>query len=152
MKSINKFISYFFIGVLCLIFIYTGVDKLVNSLSFALALYKNSLFSDELTYYLLHLIPSIEIITAVLLLSRFRLVGSIASFILLIMFTIYNIILYSNYGDSYCGCANLFEFMTFKEHLVFNIILILMSISLMSIEIRAVLTKSSTQIIENDNQ
>lgn len=118
------------ISIFVLIFVYAALTKLMEGDSFYNNLNNSPILHGGITPYLLSWgIPTLEIITAILLLiPRTRLKGLYASLGLMILFTLYvvGIVFFSPYTP--CSCGGILTLLTWPQHLVLNIGLILMAI------------------------
>jgi uncharacterized membrane protein YphA (DoxX/SURF4 family) len=123
-NKIAVFICYLYI----LLFTYAAVSKLLDFENFRVQLGQSPLLS-AFAAVISRLVPMIELLIVVLLLSpRFRLTALFASFSLMLMFTayIYIILNYSSFIP--CSCGGILEKMGWNEHLLFNIIFIILAI------------------------
>lgn len=166
-----KFTAYFFI----LLFIYAAVSKLMDFEAFQVQLAQSPLLSayaGAISYAVI----IVEIILAVMLcLSKTRLIGLYASFGLMVSFTVY-IYLILNFSDFVpCSCGGILEKLGWTEHLIFNIVCVILAlvsifimerqketakkkylllttiITLLSTGIVVVLFQSSEHIIKEEN-
>ena len=109
-----------------ILFIYAAVSKIIDFENFRIQLGQSPLLSAFATEVAIA-IPLIEIIIAVLLiLPRLIKIGLYASYLLMVMFTtyIYIILNYSQFIP--CSCGGILEKMTWNQHMVFNIIFLLL--------------------------
>ncbi|WP_332243886.1 MauE/DoxX family redox-associated membrane protein [Flavivirga spongiicola] len=73
-------------------------------------------------------IPSLEILISLLILiPRFRLLGMYAAFSLMVMFTAYIFIILNFSNDIPCSCGGVLEKLGWTEHLTFNIAFVLLA-------------------------
>ena len=117
-------IGYLFI----LLFVYASVSKLLDFENFQLQLGQSPILSAYADF----IAPSvilIELIIALLLIFEVtRLVGFYASFGLMCCFTVY-IFLILNYSAFIpCSCGGILEKLGWTEHLIFNLIFVLLSL------------------------
>ena len=132
MQSNQTFKKYFVdLASLLLIFlfVYAAASKLLDYQKFQVQLGQ----SPMLTHFaglVAWIIPCIEIIIALsLAFGKYRIVGLYASFSLMVMFTAYIIAItrYSEYVP--CSCGGILQHMTWNQHLVFNLLFVLLSLS-----------------------
>nr|WP_068887649.1 MauE/DoxX family redox-associated membrane protein [Pedobacter panaciterrae] len=118
-------ISYLFV----LLFLYAAVSKLIEYDQFKIQIAKSPILTDFATI-LVWLVPAIEIIIAVLLVIPNRIMmGLYASLTLMFLFTAY-IIIILNFSDSIpCSCGGVLAKMGWNEHLIFNVMFIIIAIS-----------------------
>ncbi len=116
--------------LLILLFTYTAVSKWLNMEAHLYAM-RNQPFSRPLNNFLAYSIPVVEIITVILLLmQRTRLMGLLVAFILMLLFTGYvGMVLLHVFGRIPCSCGGVLEQLGWKEHLVFNLFFLLISIT-----------------------
>lgn len=112
-----------------LLFVYAAVSKLIDYQKFRVQLGQSPLltaFADWVAW----VIPTVEIIIAILLASRkFRIQGLFASFSLMTMFTTYIFIItrYSEYVP--CSCGGILQTMSWEQHFMFNIIFVTLGLT-----------------------
>jgi len=117
-------------SLLILLFVYTGVSKLTNISFFQTQLslypYINS-FAKPISIA----VPLLELVIAFLLIyprSFIRNLGLKLSFLLLTIFTLYLIIMINTNVHLPCSCGGVITKMTWKQHIVFNLFFIAVSI------------------------
>ena len=124
-QIVIEIISFLFI----LLFVYAALMKLLDVEKFTVQLGQSPLlmaFAPLIAW----VVPIIELIVAALLIfSRFRLVGLYASFTLMVMFTVYIIIVLNLASHVPCSCGGILEDMNWTQHLIFNIWFVLLSVA-----------------------
>ena len=121
--------------LLIALFIYTAVSKV-----YELEIFHEQMLNQPLPHWLTTrlswLIPSIEIVTVVLLaIERTRLYGFIISFALLGAFTLYVLLVLVHFFDRVpCSCGGVLQSMTWEAHLAFNIIFFLLAFAGLRLE------------------
>nr|WP_233783345.1 MauE/DoxX family redox-associated membrane protein [Flavivirga eckloniae] len=110
-----------------LLFVYAAVSKLLVFDEFKIQIGQ----SPVLTAYagwVVWIVPSVEIlISLMLVIPRFRLPALYAAFMLMVMFTSY-IFIVLNFSDFIpCSCGGVLEKLNWTEHLVFNIIFVVLA-------------------------
>lgn len=125
-------ISSLFVGL----FGYTAISKALDIHSFRIAMLKSDLIKPYVKI-LSYAIPATEIIIALLLLIpvlkirkltiQTRKIGLYASLILMAGFTFYVAYILKYYEHLPCTCGGFINNMTWKQHLVFNISLLLLA-------------------------
>lgn len=103
------------------LFAYAALSKLLDLEQFRILIGQSPLLTD-FAKPVSWGIPTIELIICGLLVApRFRFVGMLASFSLMVMFTAY-IIAILQYGEHIpCSCGGVLSSMGWEEHLMFNI-------------------------------
>jgi uncharacterized membrane protein YphA (DoxX/SURF4 family) len=123
-QLVIEIISFLFI----LLFVYAAFMKLLDVEKFTVQLGQSPLlmaFAPLLAWA----VPIIELLVAAMLIfSRLRLIGMYASFTLMVMFTVYIVIILSFASHVPCSCGGILEDMTWTEHLIFNIVFVLLAI------------------------
>lgn len=111
--------------MLILLWIYTGLDKLLGWEASKKALY-NQTFPTELADVLVYALPIIELLTALLLLfSVTNWWGMVSSLLLLTVFTTYvGLIWVGAFPRVPCNCAGILNILGWTEHLVLNLFFI----------------------------
>lgn len=122
-RNIITIISYLYL----LLFFYAAFSKLLDFQTFTLQLAQSPLLSAYASIIGIS-VPGIEIIIALLLaFEKFRYLGLYASFTLMLMFTAY-IYIILNFSDFVpCSCGGVLEDLSWTQHLVFNLVFILLS-------------------------
>lgn len=113
--------------LLILLFLYTAGSKLADFSEFKFGL-TESPFIAPFAGVLAFAIPFIEIaISIALIVPRWRLVGLYASFVLMLLFTIYIAVMLLSGLDIPCSCGGVVEEMSWEMHIVFNLFFVLAS-------------------------
>lgn len=125
MRGILNYIS----SILILVFIYTGLDKLVRWETSWNA-FHNQPFPAHLTEVLAYAVPLCELMIALLLVfSKTRWLGLLASSLLLSVFTTYvGLIWMGAFPQVPCSCAGILDSLGWAEHFWLNIFLICLSV------------------------
>lgn len=118
--------------LLILLWAYTAISKLTNFSEFEREL-ANQTFNHITAQILLWTIPSVELITAFLLLfTKTRFTGLLLSFILMFLFTGYIALVLAGYYDHVpCSCGGVLKQLGWQAHFWFN--LFFLSISALGI-------------------
>lgn len=125
-----KAVSYFFI----LLFIYASVSKLLDFENFQVQLAQSPLLSAYAGIISYEVITLELVISVLLLLRRWRLLGLYCSFGLMTAFTAY-IYLILNYSDFIpCSCGGILEKLGWREHLIFNFACIILAVVALSLK------------------
>ena len=122
-KTIVDIISFLFI----VLFVYAAVSKLLDFESFSIQLAQSTVLSAY-AGVIAWSIPGIEIIIAIVLMTtRFRIQALYASFLLMVMFTAY-IVIILNFSDFIpCSCGGVLENLSWTQHLIFNAMFIVLA-------------------------
>lgn len=115
-------------GIACiLLFVYAAASKFLDFNTFHNQLGQSPLlgaYADMIVW----LVPLSEIAIAILLaIPRWKIFGFYAFFALMLMFTAYIIIILNFTSHTPCSCGGVLEDMGWTEHLVFNILFVLLS-------------------------
>lgn len=116
-------------GTLLVLFLYTAVSKILDYENFKVAL-QDSLWLKPISSILSWTLPAIEIILALILFfPSTRIKGLYASICLLALFISYllNVITFSPHLP--CNCGGVLTFLTWKDHIYFNLFFIALSIT-----------------------
>lgn len=129
-RGITQGISIFFI----FLFTYAAVTKLQQFKQFKIQLEQFPYISD-FAAWLIWLIPTVEIIIALLLSFRSnRKRGFNFSFVLMLLFTLY-ILVVLNFAESIpCSCGGIIPSFSWGEHLVLNVGLMLLALLGLTLE------------------
>ncbi|MNQ22925.1 hypothetical protein D3C85_360820 [compost metagenome] len=110
-----------------LLFLYAAVSKILDYENFQVQLAQSPLLS-AFAGYVAWGVPAVEILISILLLSeRWRTIGLFAAFGLMVMFTAYIYIILNFSAFVPCSCGGVLEKMTWNQHLIFNIVFIVLS-------------------------
>lgn len=118
--SFRKYFPETASGLFILLFVYAATSKVFDLSSFNAQLAQSPLLTG-FTSWIIWLIPSFEILIAVLLaVDRFRLAGLYAFFTMMVMFTAY-IIAILNFSEFIpCSCGGVLQHLSWKAHLLVN--------------------------------
>ncbi|MBC5862834.1 MauE/DoxX family redox-associated membrane protein [Flavobacterium turcicum] len=111
-----------------LLFVYAAVSKLLDFENFEVQLGQSPLLS-AFAGLIVWIAPLTELLISLLLLiKRFRLIGLFAAYSLMVMFTtyIYIILNYSSFIP--CSCGGILEKMGWTEHLLFNLFFVIIAL------------------------
>ncbi len=124
--NIIQIISY----LLIILWVYAAASKLLDFTEFVWQL-KNQVFGTKMALALVFLIPLFELGTTVMLaFIRSRFYGLMMSAILLLLFSGYIILLMTGiFGRVPCACGGILAKMSWKAHLVFNLIFLSLTLS-----------------------
>lgn len=124
-NNITDIIAYLYV----LLFLYTATSKLLEHEKFQLQISKSPIITDYANI-LVWMVPAMEIIISVMLLiNSIRTVGLYAGFMLMCLFTAY-IVAILNFTDHIpCGCGGVLQNLGWTEHLIFNMVFVLLAIA-----------------------
>ena len=131
MQLTHPFKRYFIeiVSVLFIfLFIYAAFSKILDYQKFRVQLGQSPILT-HFAGWITWIIPCIEIIISGLLaIPRFRILGLYASFSLMILFTTYIIAItrFSEYVP--CSCGGVLQHMNWSQHLLFNLLFLLFSL------------------------
>ena len=122
MKNTKRYIEML-AALLILLWIYTAASKLAEVEEFHKQVFTNPIFAPWMRQWVFYLVPSSELLAALLLLSpRARKVGFILSLILMIVFTAYiGLILAGVFERIPCSCGGVLKTMRWNTHFIFNL-------------------------------
>lgn len=117
----------FICALFVVLFVYTATSKFLDYEKFRVQIGQSPLLT-AIAGIVAWLIPAIELMVAGLLLwLRTRLIGLYAAFSLMVAFTAY-IIVITQFSDNIpCSCGGVLSKMTWNEHLVFNILFVILA-------------------------
>ncbi len=111
-------------ALLVLLWVYVAVSKLLDYGTFVSQLEKSP-YTTGYAEWVGWLVPAVELITAMVLITRLgRMIGLYSSLFLLLLFSgyIYAILNYSYFIP--CSCGGIISKMTWEQHLVFNLVFV----------------------------
>lgn len=110
------------------LFVYAATSKLMDFQQFKVQLGQSPLLVS-LGHIIAFVVPTIELAIAGLLYhKKFRLIGLYASFILMAMFTSYIVLILKFSPFVPCSCGGILENMGWTEHLIFNVVFVLLAL------------------------
>lgn len=110
-----------------LLFVYAAVSKLLDFNTFQNQLGQSPLLSAY-SHWVVWAVPISEILIAILLcINRFRIFGLYGFYGLMVMFTTYIVIILNFTSYTPCSCGGVLEELGWTEHLIFNIVFIVLS-------------------------
>ena len=116
------------VAFLVFIFLYTGLSKYLNFAQFKATLGESPMLAGYKNFVALFL-PGIEIATVIILIwPKTRLLGLYVSLTLLSMFTLYLIYMVNFDPKLPCSCGGIIGQLNWRQHIVFNLILLLSNI------------------------
>ena len=125
----RKLIAEIIGGLFILLFLYTALSKLSEIAVFRLVLRSSPLISGYANSISL-LIPASEILISVLLfIPGSRRLGLYASFVLMLVFTLYLAYMITFTPELPCSCGGVISKMSWKQHLLFNIAFTLLALA-----------------------
>lgn len=110
-----------------LLFVYAAVSKLLDFSNFKIQLGQSPII-NVFAAWLVWFIPLIEIFIGLLLISKKTKFWALyAAYFLMLLFTAYIYIMMSHSPFLPCSCGGILENLGWKEHLVFNIVFVLLA-------------------------
>lgn len=121
--------------LLIILFVYTASSKLLDIAAFRKQMLNQPL-PDVLKQNLVWLVPVFEITTSVfLIIKSARLYGFLIAFLLMLAFTVYvGLILANTFAYIPCSCGGILNTLSWKAHLIFNIVFTLLALAGVIIE------------------
>jgi len=104
-----------------LLFLYTGLMKIVERDTFIQALFHSPIL-QRYAYTVAFGVPAVELLTVIcLLVPRLQRIGLYASFVLMFSFTLYvAYMLFFRRSELPCSCGGIIRLMNWHQHLYFN--------------------------------
>ena len=131
-EYVTEIISLLFI----LLFVYAGLVKLADFQKFKIQLGQSPLLT-AFAGWIVWIVPLTEILISItLIVPRFRLFGLYAAFSLMVMFTFYIIAILNFSTYIPCSCGGVLERLEWSEHLLLNIIFVLLGVTGIFIQTR----------------
>ncbi|MBN8787720.1 MAG: hypothetical protein J0I84_11575 [Terrimonas sp.] len=105
-----------------LLFVYTGINKLLNLDSLTLVLKKYPLIGNKRASPVAWSVPIAELMVALFLfMPKTRLSGLQSAVVLMILFTLYLSYMLAFTDVRVCTCGGMLEALRWQQHLIFNI-------------------------------
>ena len=110
-----------------ILFVYAALTKLLDYEKFRVQIGQSPLLT-AFSGWIVWIVPGAEILIAIMLVSiRLRLIGLYAAFSLMMMFTTYIICILTLSLYIPCSCGGVLEKLGWTEHLIFNIVFIILA-------------------------
>jgi hypothetical protein len=123
-------------AVLLLLWIYTGLNKLIHYDKFSFEVGRSP-FLQYVAPWVAALVPLAELLIAALLISkRTRVTGLYASLFLMTLFTGYVYVMLRYAYDLPCSCGGIIELLTWEQHLAVNLMLTLLTVAAILLQSR----------------
>lgn len=115
--------------VLAAVLLYSAYAKFIDLETFKISLYISDHIPKEFVSYLYVTVPTVELIVALLLIfyHKRRKEILLSAFALFSIFTLYYAISKKE-GGNQCACGGFLNELSFSQHLIFNIVLIMLSL------------------------
>jgi hypothetical protein len=111
-----------------LLFVYAATSKLLDFNTFQVQLGQSPLLS-AFTGWVAFGVPFMEFLLVLLLVfPKWRLVGLYAAFSLMVLFSTYIVVILNFSSFVPCSCGGILENMSWKQHLVFNIVFVVFAL------------------------
>ncbi len=115
--------------LLILLFVYAALNKLLDFENFQVQLGQSPMLS-AFAGWVSYSVPVSEILISLLLcFKKYRRLGLFASLCLMVMFTAYILIILNFSPFVPCSCGGIIEKLTWDQHLVFNIVFVLLAVA-----------------------
>ena len=115
--------------LLILLFVYTCSSKLIDFQKFVIQLGRHPFIGRWPFPVALGVITSELVVALLLVFPATRRLGFWGAAGLLLAFTLYLTVMLSSHGHLPCACGGVIRFMTWKEHIVFNLFFLIISLS-----------------------
>lgn len=114
-------------AILIILFLYTGISKLLSFNIFQIQLAESPLLKPYVGM-VSTVVPITEIIISLLLLQKkTKRLGLYCSLTLLVLFTCYIIVMFTTYEHLPCTCGGIIQQLSWPAHLILNITLIIIT-------------------------
>jgi uncharacterized membrane protein YphA (DoxX/SURF4 family) len=115
--------------LLAILFVYTGISKVSDSIGFKLQ-FEASPILKPIAPLVAGVLPILEILVSIILLiPSWRLIGLYSSLILLTAFTIYVVALISMSDELPCTCGGITEQLSWPQHIILNSVFIVFNLA-----------------------
>ena len=126
--NIRPHIRNLIIEIICLLFVllfvYAATSKLMDFQKFKIELGQSPLLSAFAEWFAV-LVPTVEfIICTLLIIPKFRIIGLISAYGLMVMFTAYIFIILNYTSFVPCSCGGVLEKLDWKSHMIFNLVFV----------------------------
>jgi uncharacterized membrane protein YphA (DoxX/SURF4 family) len=107
-----------------ILFLYTGIAKIMDYSVFKEQLAVSPILSWAAKPVAM-LLPVVEfLIVLMLAIPRWRMKGLYSSFIIMVLFTVYIVALFSVSKEMPCSCGGIIELLSWQQHIIFNSVFI----------------------------
>lgn len=127
-KGFSNYLIQGITAALILLWVYAAGSKLLNFEQSRMQML-NQVFSHQIANILVWAVPFSELlVSSLLIFIKTRLAGLYASLLLLVSFTVYiGLVMNNVFGRIPCSCGGILSKMTWEQHLVFNMVFILVT-------------------------
>lgn len=129
MRNATTYYVNFVSALLLFLFVYTTLSKLSDFNFFRATLSTQPLIGDNSHWVSWAIIIPEIVISILLFIPKYRMVGLICSVSILIVFTIYIAYMLATFPHLPCSCGGVISKMSWTQHLFFNTTLILLGIA-----------------------
>lgn len=124
-----------------ILFLYTAINKLSDYTVFREQIAMSPIL-EPIAPYIARLLPIYELlITALLIVPRWRIKGLYASLMTMIFFTLYIILILTFNKNIPCSCGGFLEQLSWTEHIIFNVFFI--ALAIVALKFKSRLSKES---------
>ena len=128
MKHLKKIIPFAVSIFFVILFCYAAISKVLDFENFQLQISASPLLNG-FSQFLPYTIIIVEVLIAGLLCYRkTRNIGLLGSFVLMLLFTGYIVLILSTSNNLPCSCGGILEKMSWHQHLYFNIGCVILSV------------------------
>ena len=128
MKHLKKIIPFAVSIFFVILFCYAAISKVLDFENFQVQISTSPLLNGSLQF-LPYTIIIVEVLIAGLLCYRkTRNIGLLGSFVLMLLFTGYIVLILSTSNNLPCSCGGILEKMSWHQHLYFNIGCVILSV------------------------
>lgn len=117
--------------LLAMLFVYSALTKLLESAKFSKEMLFSPLLPEFSIQYLVYVVPLVEIAAVVCLFyshPTIRKIGFYLSFFMMLCFTLYLTVLYTQFANIPCACGGILGGMSYPVHIAFNIFFTLVAL------------------------
>lgn len=125
----RKFVVEIISFLIIFLFVYAALNKLMDVEKFQDQISQSPLLTDIAWFVSWFIIICEVSISIILTIYQFRLIGLLAAFSLMLMFTAYIISILQSIEQIPCDCGGVLESLEWAEHLIFNVAFILLAVT-----------------------
>ncbi len=116
------------------LYLYSSLVKILNLNGFHNTLLKSPMFDSALASVLVYVVPIWEMLISVVIVSKTSLIGYFASFFTMVSFTIYLILIYTQFPLAPCSCGGVINSLSYEWHIALNLFFASLSIVAISLK------------------
>ncbi len=136
MKYLKKIIPFAVSIFFVILFCYAAISKVLDFENFQVQISASPLLNGSLQFLPYTIIIAEVLIAGLLCYRKTRNIGLLGSFVLMLLFTGYIVLILITSNNLPCSCGGILEKMSWHQHLYFNIGCVILSVIALGLNLR----------------